>query len=113
MAKIQREWSLQIRKADITAVGKKGRVIIDFAIERDGSVGQMKLKQSTQEQVLDDAVREAIRAASPFAPLPAKFRGQDIMVRFQCDYNQGATGPGGSEKAADDMKDNGGQSAQN
>ena len=113
MAKIQREWSLQIQKADITAVGKKGRVILEFAIERDGSVGQMKLKQSTQEQVLDDAVREAIRAASPFTPLPAKFRGQDIMVRFQCDYNPGATGPGGGEKAADDMKDNSGQSAQN
>jgi len=113
MAKIQREWSVQIEKVDITAVGKKGRVILEFAIERDGSVGQIKVKQATQEQVLDDAVREAIRAASPFAPLPAKFRGQDVMVRFQCDYNQGATGPSDSEKAADDMKDNSGQSSQN
>ena len=113
MAKIQREWSVQSQKVDITAAKKTGRVIIEFVIARDGSVGKMNLKQSTQEQVLDDVIREAIRAASPFAPLPAKFRGQDIMVRFQCDYNQGTTGPRDSEKATDDTKDNSGQSAQN
>src|SRR5690348_14509071 len=100
MAKIQREWSAQIQKVDATAAAKKAkvdataaakkaRVTIEFAIARDGSIGQIRLNQSTQEQVLDDAVREAIQAASPFAPLPANFRGEDITLRFQCDYDQG------------------------
>lgn len=111
MAKIQREWSAQIQKVDATASAKKGRVTIEFAIAGDGSIGQIRLKQSTQEQVLDDAVREAIQAASPFAPLPPKFRGKDITLRFQCDYNQGE--PGTSGKAVGDTKGNSEKSAQN
>jgi TonB family protein len=102
MAKIQREWSVQIQKLDMAAAEKKGTVTIEFAIEKDGSIGQMRLKQSTQEEVLDDAVREAIQGASPFAPLPAKFRDKDITVRFQCDYNQGAPGAGSSGKAVNE-----------
>jgi TonB family protein len=101
--KIQREWSVQIQKVNMTAAAKTGTVIIEFAIERDGSIAEMKLQQSTQEQVLDDAVRGAILAASPFAALPAQFQGKDIAVRFQCDYNpvptsDQSTDAGDSEK---------------
>lgn len=113
MAKIQREWSVQIQKADVSAAAKKTRVIIEFVIARDGSIEQIRLKQPTQEQVLDDAVREAIQAASPFAPLPAKFRGEDITLRFQCDYNQGEPVAGTSGKATSDTKGNSEKSAQN
>ena len=113
MPKIQREWSVQIQKLDMAIAEKKGTVAIEFAIERDGSIGQMRLKQSTQEQVLDDAVRGAIQGASPFAPLPARFRGKDITLRFQCDYNQGAPMGGSSGKAVGDTKQGSEQPAQN
>jgi TonB family protein len=113
MAKIQREWSVQIQKMDVTAAAKKARVTIEFAIAKDGSIGKIRLTQSTQEKVLDDAVREAIQAASPFAPLPAKFRGEDITLRFQCDYDQGEPGAGTSDKAAGKTKGNSEKSAQN
>lgn len=113
MTKIQREWLVQIQKVDVTAAAKKARVTIEFAIARNGSIGQIRLKQSTQEQMLDDAVREAIQAASPFAPLPAKFHGEDVTLRLQCDYNQGEPGAGTSDKAVDNTKGNSEKSAQN
>jgi len=101
--KIQREWSVQIQRISMTAAAKTGTVIIEFAIERDGSIADVKLKQTTQEQVLDDAVRAAILAASPFAALPAQFQGKDIAVRFQCDYNPVPT-RGQSTAAGDSEK---------
>jgi len=113
MAKIQREWSAQIQKVDVTAAVNKARVTIEFAIAKDGSIGQIRLKQSAQEQVLNDALREAIQAASPFAPLPAKFRGADIALRLQCDYSQGEPGAGTSDKAVGDANGNSEKSAQN
>lgn len=113
MAKIQREWSIQIQKLDNASAEKKGRVIFEFAIERDGSIGQMKKKQSTQEQPLDDVVQDAIHGASPFAGLPAKFPGKEITVRFQCDYNQEEPAAASGGKAVGDTKGNSGQSTQN
>jgi TonB family protein len=113
MEKIQREWSTRIQKVDTASAEKKGRVVFEFAIQRDGSIGQMKLKQSTQEQSLDDVVQDAIHGASPFAALPAKFPGKEITVRFQCDYNQEdpATVIGG--KTIEHTKGNSGHSTQN
>ena len=87
--KIQREWAAQIQHVSAEIATKEGTVIIEFVINGDGSVAEIKLKQSTQVQELDDAVRGAIQSASPFPPLPEKFRGKNIALRFQCGYNLG------------------------
>lgn len=101
MSKIQREWAAQIQNLSAEAVTKKGKVVFEFAIARDGSLEEIQLKQSTQEQGLDEAVQKAIQSASPFAPLPAKFRGKKLMLRFQCDYNPGSgVGPGTTSQGA-------------
>ena len=63
------------------------------------------MKQSTQEEMLDNAVREAIEGASPFAPLPPKFRGKHIALRLKCDYNPGSTGTDGQDAAAGGKKE--------
>jgi TonB family protein len=115
MPKIQREWSVQIQKVSASAAAKKSTVIIEFQIERDGSIAEMKLKQSTQEQTLDDAARAALQGASPFAPLPAKFRGKSIALRFRCDYSPAAADPGttGQDAAVGGNKESNGKSAEN
>jgi len=109
--KIQREWAAQIQHVSAEIATKEGTVIIEFVINRDGSVAQIKLKQSTQVQELDDVVRGAIQSASPFPPLPDKFRGKNIALRFQCEYNMGehagstTAGPGaaaGGKKEVDE-----------
>lgn len=107
--------SLQIQKVSASAAAKKSTVIIDFQIERDGSSGEMKLKQSTQEQTLDDAARAALQGASPFAPLPAKFRGKSIALRFRCDYSPAAADPGttGQDAAVGGNKESNRKSAEN
>jgi TonB family protein len=116
MSKIQREWAAQIQNVSAEAASKDGKVIVEFAIGRDGSIGDIQLKQSTQDHELDAAVQGAIQSASPFAPLPAKFRGKNLVLRFQCDYKQGAAaGPGtaGRGSATDGKKEDGGNAAKN
>jgi len=103
--RIQREWSARIQKVNLAVAAKKGTAIIEFAIEKDGSATEIKLKQSTQEEMLDNAVREAIEGASPFAPLPPKFRGKHIALRLKCDYNPGSTGTDGQDAAAGGKKE--------
>lgn len=100
MPKIQKAWAEQIQKVSATSAGRKGTVVVEFAIEKDGSISRIKLRQSTTEDELDEAVGAAIQGASPFPPLPAKYRGKEILLRFQCDYNAASAeaGPSGSGK---------------
>jgi len=90
-------------------VTKKSTVVIEFQIERDGSIAEIKMKESTQEQTLDDAARAALEGASPFAPLPAKFRGKSIALRFRCEYSPGT----GQDQAAGAQKEINGKSTEN
>jgi TonB family protein len=89
LPKIQRAWYGEAMKIGINAAGKKGRVVVEFAVEKDGSVTGVKLKESSKEDALDEAAGAAITGASPFAPLPAKFRGKSVAMRFLCEYNPG------------------------
>jgi len=96
MSKIQKAWAAEIQKVGAIAAVKKGSVVLEFAIEKDGSISRIKLQQSTNEDQLDEAVGSAIQGASPFPPLPANFRGKEIRLRFQCNYNAPNPDPGPS-----------------
>ncbi|MGC1188184.1 MAG: TonB C-terminal domain-containing protein [Candidatus Acidiferrales bacterium] len=70
-------------------MGEKGRVILDFKIQRDGSVPgeDPELRSSSQKEPLDRAASSSIRASSPFEPLPPAFSGPYIELRFIFLYN--------------------------
>jgi len=70
-------------------LGDKGRVVLQFRIMRDGGVpGQEpSLMSSSGKDPLDRAASSAIRASSPFEPLPSQFSGPYIELRFIFLYN--------------------------
>jgi TonB family protein len=70
-------------------LGDKGRVVLQFRILRDGGVpGQEPaLMSSSGKDPLDRAAASAIRASSPFEPLPSQFSGPYIELRFIFLYN--------------------------
>ena len=47
-----------------------GNLIMDVAINSDGTVNEITILQSSGRTVLDDAAKRIVRLASPFAPLP-------------------------------------------
>ena len=66
---------------------KQGKVGIEFAILKDGSVAGMKLGLPSGDVSLDRAAWGGITGSNPFPPLPAEFRGQFLALRFHFYYN--------------------------
>ena len=75
---------------------KHGKVVIEFAITKEGSVRGMKMVTSSGEKVsglnirdmdIDRAAWAGITASDPFPPLPSEFGGQYIALRIAFSYS--------------------------
>ena len=69
------------------AAKKKTRAVIEFAIQKDGTLGETKLKESSNDTSLDAAVINSLKAASLFQSLPKQFRGTSLALRFDLSFN--------------------------
>lgn len=58
--------------------GMQGEVGIEFVIHKEGNISRVTVYKSSGYKILDDAIVEAVKLASPFAPLPKGF-GKDKM----------------------------------
>jgi len=66
---------------------KKGKVSIEFAVLKDGSVAGMKLREPSGDLSLDRAAWGGIIASNPFPLLPSEFNGQYLHLVFRFYYN--------------------------
>lgn len=66
---------------------KSGKLSIEFAILKDGSVAGMRLITPSGDVALDRAAWGGITGSNPFPPLPQEFRGQYLALRFHFFYN--------------------------
>ena len=67
--------------------GRRGRVSVQFAILRDGTIRKAAFAEQTGDPVLDRAAIAAISGATPFAALPPQYRGTEIHVQINFAYN--------------------------
>jgi TonB family protein len=65
---------------------KKGKLVIEFAITKDGQVAGMKLVASSGDAALDRPAWGSITDSNPFPPLPTNFGGQYLALRFTYYY---------------------------
>ena len=84
---VRRNWYLLIPEIARAPLMKKGRVSIEFAIMKDGSVAGMRLVSPSGDVSLDRAAWGGITGSNPFSPLPNDFRGQYLALRFRFFYN--------------------------
>ncbi len=96
---VKQNWYNLIPESARAPLMKKGKVVIEFAILKDGRIGGMnlvegfprvagmKLVESTGDVSLDRAAWAAITVSNPFSPLPAEFSGQYLALRFSFYYN--------------------------
>jgi protein TonB len=56
-----------------------GRVVLNVAVRRDGSVESIVVVQSSGIPVLDEAAKQSVRLAVPFPPLPATSDNLDVL----------------------------------
>ncbi|MGB7861995.1 MAG: TonB C-terminal domain-containing protein [Candidatus Sulfotelmatobacter sp.] len=66
---------------------KKGKLALEFAIMKDGSVRGLAITQGSGDVTLDRPAYGSITASDPFPPLPTEFRGEFLSLRFRFYYN--------------------------
>ena len=81
---VRRNWYTLIPES---AAFKHGKVSIEFAIMKDGSIGGLQRDESSGDVALDRAAWGGISASNPFPPLPTEFKGPYLALRFSFYYN--------------------------
>ncbi len=82
---VRRNWLAIIPES--ARMGRRGRVFIQFAIDRKGGVPKLVIAEGTGTDSLDRAAVAAISASYPFPPLPAEYKGDQIRLQMAFGYN--------------------------
>ena len=64
------------------------RVIVQFDVQRDGSIRNIQVVQSSNNYSVDTSVVRAVQASNPLQPLPAGYTGSYVNVQFYFDYRK-------------------------
>jgi TonB family protein len=72
-------------------MGFRGHVDIEFVVERDGRISNLRIVKSTGTSALDRAAQNAL-LGSRLMPLPADFRPPRITMQGGFYYNEGPQG---------------------
>jgi len=68
-------------------MGRPGRVLIQFIIDRNGRVPKLVIATPSGTEAFDRAAVAGISASNPFPPLPTEFKGERIVVQLNFAYN--------------------------
>jgi TonB family protein len=84
---VRTNWYNLIPESARAPLMKKGKVTIEFAILKNGTVAGMKLISTSGDVALDRGAWGGITGSNPFPPLPSEFGGQYLGLRFAFYYN--------------------------
>jgi TonB family protein len=85
LAAVRRNWVAVIPES--AKLGRQGRVGIQFAIAKNGSVPKLVITTHSGTDALDRAAVAGVSASNPFPPLPSEFKGDVIRLQFNFAYN--------------------------
>lgn len=85
LAAVRRNWMAVMPES--ARLGRRGKVVIQLAINREGRVPKLVIAESSGAEPLDRAAVAAITASDPFPPLPEEFRGEEVRLQFNFRYN--------------------------
>jgi len=86
LAAVRKNWFVLIPES--ARIGhQRGRVMVQFAIDRSGTVPKLVISSPSGTRPLDLAAVAGISASNPFPPLPAAFKGEQIRLQLTFSYN--------------------------
>jgi len=85
LAAVRRNWFAVIPES--ARMGRRGRVVIQFSVNRAGSVPKLVIATPSGTEAFDRAGVAGISASNPFPPLPSEFKGQQITLQLVFYYN--------------------------
>jgi TonB family protein len=85
LTSVRRNWFAVMPES--AKLGRSGRVSIQFAIARNGSVPKLVIVGYSGTEAFDRAAVAGISASNPFPPLPEEFRGDQVRLQLNFSYN--------------------------
>ncbi|HTD45421.1 MAG TPA: TonB family protein [Bryobacteraceae bacterium] len=85
LAAVRTNWLAVIPES--ARLGMRGRVLVQFIIDRRGGVPKLVIAESSGTTAFDRAAVAGISASNPFPPLPANFQGPEIRLQLAFSYN--------------------------
>ena len=68
-------------------LGSRGRVTLEFSIDRSGGIPKLRISSPSGVQALDRAAVAAMSASTPLPSLPTEFHGDRIILQMVFAYN--------------------------
>ena len=68
----------------------RGRTVVEFIINRDGTIPKLVTADSSGLEPLDRAAVAGLSMSNPLPPLPADFKGLQVRLAFTFAYNESA-----------------------
>jgi len=84
---VKRNWYSIIPESAYPPLSKKGKVTIEFAIDKKGQIEGLTVVKPSGDVPLDRAAYGGIQFSNPFPPLPREFGGPYLGLRFLFFYN--------------------------
>jgi TonB family protein len=85
LAAVRRNWFAIMPES--AKLGSRGKVALQFSIDREGSVPKLVIVTPSGIQALDRAAVAGVSASNPFPPLPSEYRGAQIRLQLVFSYN--------------------------
>jgi len=87
LPRVKQNWYALIPES---ASWKKGRVVLEFSILKDGGVAGLKVVGSSGDAAMDRPAFGSITGSNPFPPLPREFNGPYVGLSLRYYYNVAA-----------------------
>jgi outer membrane biosynthesis protein TonB len=84
---VQQHWEPLIPESAMPPMMKKGRVVVEFAIMKDGTIMGMRMVSGSGDVALDRAAWGALTSSIPLDRLPVQFSGEYLLIRAAFYYN--------------------------
>jgi TonB family protein len=88
LAAVRRNWLAIYPQS--ARMGRRGRVLIQFIIDRQGAVPKLVMADASGTEAFDRAAVAGISASYPFPPLPQDYKGDQIRLQLAFSYNMPA-----------------------
>lgn len=85
LSAVRQNWLAVIPES--ARLGRRGRVLVQFAIAKDGGVPKLVIVMPSGTEALDRAAVAGISASNPFPPLPTPYRGNQLRLQLNFSYN--------------------------
>jgi TonB family protein len=85
LAAVRRSWFSVMPES--IRFGRSGRVVIQFAVNRNGEVTKLVIAEESGANALDRAAVAGVSGAVPFPPLPTGFKAPEARLQLMFNYN--------------------------